>query len=206
MVDPMAFGHGDVRFEWGDHICTIFETREQQMSLMVPFVLQGIQAEQRCIWASPTGSAELFRQRLTEGGADVPTLEASGQLIVIPDVDYYLTEGVFDPDRTLELAETLYEDSVKHGYTGIRATGDCSWAADGPVDLERWEQYEHAFTDQLAGKGAVVVCQYDMRRFSGAFIVAALHTHPVVILGETVCRNPFFSRGEDFLAEKRQVH
>jgi hypothetical protein len=206
MVDPMAFGYGDVQFEWGDHICTIFENREQQMSVMVPFMAQGLAAEQRCIWASQPSSGDLFRRRLSEAGADVATLEASGQLVILPAMDYYLTDGVFDMEKTLELALTLYEDSVRAGYAGIRATGDASWLGKDQVQLETWERYESEFGDRVAGKPAVVVCQYDVRRFSGPYIVAALHTHPIVILGETVCRNPFFSREEHYPAEERQVH
>ena len=206
MVDPTAFGYGDLRFSWGDHICTIFENREQQMEVMVPFVVQGLRAEQRCVWASPKSAAELFRRRLAEAGADLPTLEASGQLLIIPDTDYYLSDGVFVLERTLELAKTLYEDSLRQGYTAIRAAGDCSWAAEAPVDVELWEKYEREFGEQIAGKPAVVVCQYNMRQFPRAHVLAALRTHPIVILGETVCRNPLFSKEHGMMADERQVH
>jgi hypothetical protein len=206
MVDPTAFGYGDLKFSWGDHICTIFENREQQMEVMVPFVTQGLVAGQRCVWASPKPAAELLRCRLAEVGADLPTLEASGQLLIISDMDYYLADGVFVPDRTLKLARTLYEDSIRDRYTGIRAAGDCSWAADDPVDPELWETYEREFGEEMAGKSAVVVCQYDKRRFSGTHLVAALRTHPIVILGKRVCRNPFFSTGDAVAVDERHVH
>ena len=205
MADATAFGYGDLHFTWGDHICTIFENRGQQMSVMVPFMVQGIQEGQRCVWASPEPAAAAFREELMKAGADLPTLEASGQLIIIPAVDYYLHDGVFEPEKTLELAELLYEDSVRSGYTGIRATGDVSWLEGDPVDLELWEGYERTFTERLRGKRVVTVCQYDQRRFSGAYVVAALHTHPIVILGETVCRNPFFVE-EEAMAERPQIH
>ena len=206
MIDPMAFGYGDLQFEWGDHICTIFENREQQMSVMVPFMAQGIAAEQRCIWASQPASADLFRRRLAAAGADVTTLEASDQLVILPGMDYYLRDGVFDADRIIELTLALYDDSIRAGYAGVRATGDASWLSEHPVELETWERYESEFGNRIVGKPAVVVCQYDARRFSGAYVVAALHTHPTVILGETICHNPFFSREEHYGAEERQVH
>jgi hypothetical protein len=202
----MAFGHSDLRFEWGDHICTIFETREQQMSVMVPFMAQGLAAEQRCIWVSQSTSADLFRRRLAEAGADVATLEASDQLVIVPCTDYYLKDGIFDVERTLELAVRLFEDSVRAGYASVRATGDVSWLLEHPAELATWERYESEIGARLSGKPAVVVCQYDARRFSGAYVVAALHTHPIVILGETVCRNPFFAREEHYSAEERQIH
>jgi hypothetical protein len=206
MTDPTAFGYGDLRFSWGDHICTIFENREQQMAVMVPFMAHGLAAGQRCVWASSEAAGEEFRQALTRAGGDVPTLEASGQLLIIPDVGYYLNDGIFEPERTLELGLTLYEDSLRAGYTGIRATGDISWLASDPVDLDLWERYEHEFTRRLRGRPVVAVCQYDQRRFSGAFVVAALHTHPIVILGETVCLNPFLTSPPAEVDGRREVH
>jgi hypothetical protein len=206
MTDPMAFGYGDLRFSWGDHICTIFQNREQQMAVMVPFMAHGLAVGQRCVWASPKTAAEEFRRALTGAGGDVPSLEASGQLLIIPDVDYYLQGGIFEPERTLQLAQTLYEDSMREGYSGIRATGDVSWLTGEPVDLDLWERYEHEFTARSEGKAVVTVCQYDQRRFSGGFVVAALHTHPIVILGETVCRNPFLTSPPEEFEDRREVH
>lgn len=40
---------------------------------------------------------------------------------------------------------------------------------------------------------AVAVCQYPARRLSGEAILAALRTHPIMIMGETVYHSPFFS-------------
>ena len=205
MVDPMAFGTGDLRFAWGDHICTIFENREQQMDIMVPFMAQGLRAEQRCIWASQPASSDLFRRKLTEIGADIPTLEASGQLLILPGMDHYLSNGLFEPKKVIDLTMTLYDDSVKAGYLGIRATGDASWLSERPVDIDVWDEYEREFGIRMQGKPVVVVCQYDARRFSGGFVVAALHTHPIVILGERVCRNPFFEAPTEAIGEQ-QVH
>ncbi len=197
MIDPMAFGYGDLAFSWGDHICTIFEDREQQMSVMVPFMSQGIKAGQRCIWASQPQSADLFRRRLAATGADLPTLEASGQLLILSGMDHYLSDGLFEPEKVIELTMALYQDSIRQGYLGIRATGDASWLSEHPVDLALWDEYEREFGLHIAGKPVVTVCQYDARRFSGQFLIAALQTHPIVILGDTVRRNPFYVAPEE---------
>lgn len=206
MADPTRFGFGDFRFCWGDHVCAIYEDRAQQMEVMVPFMAEGLQAGQRCVWVSPPSSADLFRRSLAEAGADLLTLEASGQLLVIPDTDYYMRDGVFVPDRTLDLARTLYEDSMREGYPGVRAAGDCSCAARGPVNPALWEKYELDFGEELAGKPAVVVCQYDRRRLPQAHIEVALRTHSTVIVGERVWQNPAFVGGQHLVAEETQVH
>jgi pimeloyl-ACP methyl ester carboxylesterase len=47
-------------------------------------------------------------------------------------------------------------------------------------------------TRAIADSPAVILCQYDRRRFPGSQIVTALLTHPIVILGYNVARNPYF--------------
>jgi hypothetical protein len=193
MVDPTAFGYGDIRFRWGDHICAVFENHHQQMAVMVPFVTHGLRAGQRCVWISPPASSHTFRQALARTGADLRTLEASSQLIILPDVEFYLHDGVFEPDRTMELGLTLLQDGQRSGYSTMRVTSDLSWLTGRSVDEERWESYEHLVTQRIEQVPVVAVCQYDHRQLSGKLVLAALHTHPIVILGETVCANPFFS-------------
>ena len=47
-------------------------------------------------------------------------------------------------------------------------------------------------TREIADSPVVILCQYDRRRFPGSQIVTALLTHPIVILGDNVARNPYF--------------
>lgn len=135
MADPTTFGWGGLRFSWGDHICAIFENHQQQMSLMVPFLAQGILAGQRCAWISPASAARAFRDAFAEAGGDIPSLETSGQLVILPDVDFYLRGGSFEPGRTLELAMLLLEDGQRQGYPAMRVAADVSWLAEGPADF-----------------------------------------------------------------------
>ena len=130
---------------------------------------------------------------MTAAGSDLPTLEASGQLIVLSDIEFYLKDGLFEPTRTLQLGSTLLEDGQRQGYPTMRIAADISWLRDRPMDGELWEQYEHQVTIACADAPVVVVCQYDRRHFPGSLIVTALYTHPIVILGETFCQNPFFT-------------
>ena len=205
MLDPTAFGLRDITFSWGDHLCAIFENHDQQMSVMLPFITHGLRAEQLCVWISPPPAADAFRRALSQAGGDLPTLEASGQLVLISDVDFYLRDGLFLPDRTLELIFTLLEDGQRRGYSSMRVTCDHSWLASGPVNVDVWEKYEHQVTKCLAKVPVLGICQYDHRRCPGPFMLAALRTHPMVLLGETIARNPFFIPPAADVAGRRDV-
>jgi len=191
MVDPTAFGYGGFSFSWGDHICAIFDDRVQQAEVMVPFIATGLRAAQRCVWVGPDESCRMLRTSLAGAGGDLPTLEASSQLVIIEATEYYLEAGLFEPARTMRLLHTLLDDGQRQGYASMRLTGDASWLP-GRVDVETWQGYELQVNEAIADLPVAVVCQYNRLQVTGSMVVAALRTHPTVILGEAVHENPFF--------------
>ena len=204
-ADPTAFGWGDFSFSWGDHVCAVFENRDQQMTVTVPFMAHGLRAEQRCVWISAPAGAARFRRALLACGADLPTLEASGQLIIISDVEFYLSDGLFDPDRTLELGMALLEDGQRCGWTAMRVAGEASFLRGEQIDVALWERYEEQVSRGVAGAAVVAVCQYDRRRVPSSFISAALRTHPIVILGESIRRSPFYEADAPSVAGRQDL-
>ncbi len=200
-IGSTEFGYGNFGFSWGDHICAIFDNHAQQMEVMIPFMAFGLRAAQRCVWVGPEISCGELRRALTAVGGDLPTLEASGQLVVLPVTDYYLRDGLFEPQRTMELLLTLLQDGQRQGYRTMRVTGDVSWLVSERTDPEVWEQWETMLNEALVGQPMVVVCQYDRRQVSGSIIVTALRTHPFVILGEEIHENPFYAPEPEALAD-----
>ena len=191
-VDPNDFGCSGFRFKWGDHICAVFDDRDQQMEVMGQFVSIGLRASQRCVWVGRSASADRLRRALEDMGGDLATLDVSNQLVFISDVAFYMEGGMFEPQRTLDLIGTLLADGQRAGYGTMRVVNDVSWLRDQRLEAERWEQFEVQLTHDVSGLPLVMVCQYDKTQLSGEMIVAAFRTHPVVILGDTVHENPFY--------------
>ena len=190
MLDPTAFGYDGFHFSWGDHILGIFDSRGQQMEIMANFMSNGLRAVQRCVWAGPPESTDRFRQSLAEIGGDLPTLEASDQLVIVSDVEFYRQKGVFDSSSTMNLLTTLLTDGQNQGYSTMRIATDVSWLRDHRVDPKVWEQFEVELTHEVAALPVVLVCQYDRFQLPGDIVAAALRTHPVIIMGESIRQNP----------------
>jgi signal transduction histidine kinase len=51
----------------------------------------------------------------------------------------------------------------------------------------------------FSGYDALGVCQYDKRRFSAETILQVLRTHPLVIYGGRVCKNPYYIPPDELL-------
>ena len=52
----------------------------------------------------------------------------------------------------------------------------------------------------LHGRSMTVICQYDLRRFSGAVLLDVLQVHPYVMIRGSIMPNPFYNPAEDALA------
>ncbi len=205
MPNQTDFGYGDFVFSWGDHICAIFDDHAQQMEVMAPYMSVGIRLEQRCVWVASQPSADALRQALHDMGGDVVTLEASGQLLVLPETGFYLHEGVFEPERTMDLLRTLVADNLRHGYPTMRICNDVSWLGTERVDPELWEEFELTVTEGVTNMPLCIVCTYDRRQVSGSILVAAMRTHPAVILGTMFRSNPFYEPSGAGLSGSREV-
>jgi hypothetical protein len=49
-----------------------------------------------------------------------------------------------------------------------------------------------------------VVCVYDLAKFGGDAVIDIMRTHPMVLIGGILHRNPFFVPPEEFLLEFRE--
>jgi len=47
----------------------------------------------------------------------------------------------------------------------------------------------------------VVVCSYDLTKFSAEVVIEVMRTHPVVLIGGLLHENPFFVPPEEYLEE-----
>ncbi len=71
-----------------------------------------------------------------------------------------------------------------------------TWALGPEVGNERLIEYAALLNDFLKTHRAVILCQYNRHRFDTAIIHDVLRTHPVAILGEQVCPNPYYEPPE----------
>src|SRR5438094_7008869 len=60
-------------------------------------------------------------------------------------------------------------------------------------------KYESRLTHSLSQSNCLALCQYDRRLFPPELILDVISTHPIVVHGNTVCRNLYHVPPYDFL-------
>ena len=196
-VHPLPeFGHNVMMppaFRHGDHICSIHETEEEQLTAAAAFIAEGIGRGERGIYAGESADAiPRFRAALGSMGLDAGALSARGALIELSYQQTYLADGRFDAERMLTMVSAAIGQSLADGFFGLRACGDMSWLLAGAPGSEYAAEYEARLSRVLTGARACGLCQYNRKRLTPRAIDMALTTHSTAVVGGQLRFNPFF--------------
>jgi len=187
----------------GDHLCCLYRTEEEHMSLFTPFLRQGLEQHEKVVYIVGTHTAKDILDYLRDDGVKVETYLASGQLSILDAHETYMQAGIFDPDRMITLLKTETERALAEGYSALRVTGEMSWALRGLPGSERLIEYEAKLNKFFPGSKCLAICQYDCTQFNPKLILDVITTHPIVVFGTEAYDNFYYMSPKDFLGSDR---
>jgi hypothetical protein len=201
MTTSMTMGLPGVNLAPGDHICAFYRGAEQRDQLLVPYLRDGLLAGDKCLCVTDDPSAGRSVQRLADD-LDVDGSLASGQLRSMRSESCYLRGGCFDPDRMLRFWDDEIGTAVqREGYRFVRAVGEMTWALRDLPGVEHLLAYEARLNEFLPRYPQVILCLYDLERFSdGQILLEMLRTHPKVLLSGQLLDNPWYLEPDEYLA------
>jgi excisionase family DNA binding protein len=165
------------------HISLFFRDAEEQWKLLRPYIVDHLNDGAPVIYLQHSTSSEQLMQRLHAEGLPLDKLIARGLLRVLPPSQTYLLPGRFDAQRMLDFIETAIQAGLEAGHKRVLMTGEMTWSLQGTPGAEEMAAYEDRL-NPLVDKypGVTIVCQYDLKRFSGDIILDALLTHPSILV------------------------
>ncbi|MCC6553325.1 MAG: MEDS domain-containing protein [Polyangiaceae bacterium] len=188
----------------GSHLCLVYESVEEQLAAVVPFIKAGLARGERCVYIADDRSVAEIHLALSQAGVDVARELSRGALSILTKREAYLRSGTFDPDAMIAFLRASMEQAVADGFTGLCATGEMTWALGPEIGNERLIEYENLLNQFFPGSRAHAVCQYNRHRFRPDIIRDVLRTHPVAVVGGLVCPNVFYEP-PDMLLGRRSI-
>ena len=185
------------------HVCAFFNSDDEEYRVLLPFVQEGFHYGDRAIHVINPEQRDDHLRRLVAAGLDPASAAGSGQLEVRTNTDTYLQNGRFDQDRMLDVFERLASGNATKGFPRSRIVCRMDWAAEGRLFVDNVIEFESRVNDIWRRHDDVVVCTYHLHRFSGDAVIDIMRTHPLVIVGGVLQRNPFFVPPEIFVPEFR---
>ena len=183
------------------HACAFFGSDEEELRILLPFAAEGLDANDKLVQILDERRRRDRLQRLRDAGLDVDAAAASGQLDVQAWEQAYLRGRRFDQDAMLALIEEVLQDGQRDGFGITRLWANMEWALEDMPGVHQIVEYETRLNHLLPKYDDVVVCTYDLNRFSATTVMDILRTHPQVIVGGVLQQNPFFVPPDEFLAE-----
>jgi MEDS: MEthanogen/methylotroph, DcmR Sensory domain len=172
----------------GDHAAFFFRTNGERLAFVIPYIINGLRNFERCIYIADENTVPDILAKFTEAGIDVGAVTANGALSVVTKHDSYLRHGAFEPERMIEDLDREVRLALQSGFSGLRVTGEMSWALDLPSVLVRLCDYEEKlrrhWPSQLAG-----LCQYNETLFAGDVVKRMMACHGIVVRDGNIVRH-----------------
>ena len=182
-----------MQYQQGDHICTLYSTRDEQLVAAIAYLRGGLSRGERCLYVCCEHTPDEFRAGLREAGIDVDAEEARGALLLLTKHDGHLKGGSFDPDKMITMLHGAVKDALDSGFAGLCAAGDMSWLLDEADGSEKIAEYEARLNAFYPSSRALGLCLYNRSKLPAATLDHGLATHPHVRLdGNLLLDNPFY--------------
>jgi hypothetical protein len=188
----------------GQHICAFFNNTDEQHRVLRSFIKDGFDRGDKVFHLVNPDLREEHLRHLTDAGIDVQKVSASGQLEVRSWKDTYLRGDRFDQDAMLALVEEVLQSGHTEGYSLTRLLAHMEWALLDKQGVEDLLEYETRVNYLIPKYDDIVICAYDLSKFSASVAIDAMRTHPVLIVGGLLHENPFFVPPEQFLLEIKE--
>jgi PAS domain S-box-containing protein len=177
----------------GAHLCTVHEGMAEQIAVAVPFVKEGLARGERCVCIGEESTAQELTRSLSAAGVEVARELDRGALQFVTSLEVArLSSGEFDPGTLIDFIRQTEARAISDGFPGLRVDGDMTWAIGLGVPPDRLVEFEILLDQFLKDSRSVVICQYDRSRFEPALIIDVLRAHPVAVIGDLVCPNPYY--------------
>ncbi len=147
-------------------------------------------------------TARQIRGYLRDVGINIRDAEKRRQLLFLTRDDAYMREGVFNPQGMISLLHQETQKALGEGFSGLRVTGEMTWALRGLPGSERLIEYETLLNEFFPGSPCIGLCQYDARRFPADILLDVLRTHPIAVVGTRIYANVYYISPEELQAGK----
>ena len=186
------------------HICAFFNSADEEHRVLRSFFKRGFERGDKAFHLVNPAQRGEHLKRLEEAGINVQDAMDSGQLEVRSWHDAPLRGGRFDQDAWLVSFEQVLQSGPASGYAQTRFLAHMEWALVDLPGVEDLIEFETRVNYVVPKYDNIVICAYDLSKFSASVVMDALRTHPVVIIGGLLQENPFFVPPDQFLVELKE--
>jgi anti-sigma regulatory factor (Ser/Thr protein kinase) len=147
------------------HPALFYRGEQEYLDGTVPFIRDGLRAEEPVAVAVPGSNLSLLREALGEDAASVRLLD--------------MEKAGRNPGRIIPRVLRAFADS--HPRTRVRIIGEPIWPGRSSVEYPACAQHEALINPAFQDRDVTILCPYDADRLAEDVLTDAYATHPVII-------------------------
>lgn len=198
----VALGVPGVQIDPGDHLCAFYRGLAERDEIVIPYLREGLLTGDKCVCVVDATDPDVVLAALA-GELDLAPSLANRGLDVMRSRDTYLREGSFSTERMLDFWDDAVGAAMAQGFEFARAVGEMTWSLRTIPGVDQLVGYEAELNRFMPRYPQVILCLYDLDRFSGEIVMDVLKTHPKVLVGGMLVTNPYYLEPDEFLAARQ---
>jgi signal transduction histidine kinase len=184
-----------------DHVCALYEERDEEVAIAVSYIRAGLDRGELCVCVVDDGGESILAALASEG-VDIDGEMRKGRLEIF---EKPIAQGLQMRDMLGKIEQ--YASGFRNaGHAGFRIVGEMTWTLDG--DLKALAEFEARLNlNRVWERHACAgLCQFDVRRFTPQTLREMIILHPLVVIGDRICRNPYYVAPEKYLSPDWPLH
>lgn len=187
-----------------DHLCLIYESKEELFNVIVQFINAGLKKNEKCIYVIDKDTAEKMLEAFLDKGVDLSLYKKKEQFSFLYGKNFVNHKGYFDSDLMIKALINETNRALKQGYTSLRIVEAVSNSFNDQKNCERLIAYEKKLDEDLfQNYPCIAICQYDQGILDQDIVKSALLTHPFVIKDEQIFENIYYIESKEHLNLKK---
>ncbi len=200
MTESVKLGIPGLSVPPGTHLCGFFRGSEERNGMLFPFLREGLRSGDKCLCAMDATDRDALHAELNVG---VDVVSAGDRLDVVLSSDIYFGRGDFSVPDMLDYWDTWAATSLTGGgFSFARAVGEMTWAVAEVIGAANLFRYESELNRFVPRYPQILLCLYDLDKFSGDLLVDIMKTHPKVLMASTVLENLYYVPPDELVASQ----
>ena len=172
---------GTKTVQWGEHMCAFCYTKADLLALVVPYMKAGLEDNEFCLWITEENMEQEALAALERVLPDAPQYVSRKQLEILPASKWYLTDGVFDAEKSFTNWADRGREAEANGFVGARTTGNPFWLKSDN-DWHQFLTYEHTVHQAIEKQRVISLCTYPVSICSAKDMIGTFASHHAMLM------------------------
>jgi PAS domain S-box-containing protein len=173
---------GDI--PWGTHFCQFYQTKEDLMDTLIPYLKTGLENNEFCFWViSRPLEVKEAKEALRKAIPDLDAYMGKKQIEITPytpNTNGNVNDDIFDSEKVISGCIKKLDQALSSGYEGLRLAGNIvSW-----LEQKDWGHSDHEkkVNASAAKLRTLSLCSYFLDMCSAADIIEIAFAHQFALI------------------------